>query len=172
MITATLEFEGLSGIPTVAHIHQGPPGTYGPALYPLHILDARRASEYLPIFPSTPEQLREGLLYMNVHSTLYPNGEIEGYLLPKAPDFGLWYGDLNGDGRVDVSDVQRYLSVLEGRFGLTREQTERADFNGDGFTDSEDAIFLLRAVIGLENLNEKKPALIGGLFGQALRRAR
>jgi hypothetical protein len=68
---------------TAAHIHLAPPGTNGPIIVPL--TDAGGGVWAVP--PNTrltAEQLtayKQGNLYFNAHSTLFPNGEIRGQIL-------------------------------------------------------------------------------------------
>jgi len=73
----SLNFNGLSNTETAAHIH-GPaaPGTAGPILFPL---PNGGFTDFL-ISPSATDvqNLKNGQLYINVHSTNFLNGEIRG----------------------------------------------------------------------------------------------
>ena len=70
--------------PTAAHIHQGAQGMNGPVVVPL----ARTA----PMTFSVPADikltdaqyvaLKEGKLYINVHSAAYPGGEVRMQMVP------------------------------------------------------------------------------------------
>jgi hypothetical protein len=85
-ITVSLSFAGLVGASTAAHIH-GPaaPGVPAPVIFPLTIpLGVTTGSVTGATFAVTPAQvadLRAGLWYFNVHSTVFPGGEIRGQIL-------------------------------------------------------------------------------------------
>jgi uncharacterized repeat protein (TIGR01451 family) len=73
----SLNFSGLTSAETDAHIH-GPaaPGVVGPILFPL---PAGNVSDFLiSLTPTDVANLKNGQLYVNVHSTNFPNGEIRG----------------------------------------------------------------------------------------------
>ncbi|HEY0857306.1 MAG TPA: CHRD domain-containing protein [Albitalea sp.] len=69
---------------TAAHIHEGAAGSNGPPIVPL----ARTAENEWSVPPGTRlsdaqlESYRESGLYVNVHSSAYPGGEIRGQLVP------------------------------------------------------------------------------------------
>src|SRR5437660_3560681 len=72
-----LNFGGLSSPESVAHIH-GPaaPGANAPVLFPL---PQANLSDYLiALSPSDVQNLDNGLLYINVHSSTFSAGEIRG----------------------------------------------------------------------------------------------
>lgn len=90
------EFSNLSGTVTAAHIH-GPAavGSNGPVITPLEIdLGVSSGSFTTPFVPTqpnspygfqlTPQQYQDalnGLLYINIHTTAFPDGEIRGQLI-------------------------------------------------------------------------------------------
>ena len=56
-------------------------------------------------------------------------------------------GDINGDGKVDRTDLSLLSSyVRSGGKGLTEEQKKRADINGDGKIDYIDVFALMRLI--------------------------
>ncbi len=56
-------------------------------------------------------------------------------------------GDINGDGKVDRTDLSLLSSyVRRGGKGLTEEQKKRADINGDGKIDYIDVFALMRLI--------------------------
>lgn len=73
---------------TGAHIHRGAFGTNGPVVVDLldisEFLDAGDGVGYLSVVDIplgsafTPAQLRGSLLYVNIHTTAHPTGEIRG----------------------------------------------------------------------------------------------
>jgi hypothetical protein len=90
--TLDYSFSGLLGTQTAAHIHRGAPGVSGgivigapsfplgsPVRFETTISDALEAD------------LLAGLLYLNIHSTIFPAGEIRGQLqpIPEPSTYGL-----------------------------------------------------------------------------------
>jgi Cu/Zn superoxide dismutase len=89
-ITVTLSYSGLTGAATAAHIH-GPAGAGANAgvLFDLSsslpINNGGATEQTLTIAPAQVVQLKAGQLYLDVHSSNYPNGEIRGQVLPVPP---------------------------------------------------------------------------------------
>ena len=81
----SLSFTGLGSNQTAAHIH-GPaaPGVNAPVLFPLPNGSGTSFSfsnfQISPT-PTQVQQFKNGLMYVNVHSTVNPGGEIRGQLL-------------------------------------------------------------------------------------------
>jgi uncharacterized repeat protein (TIGR01451 family) len=73
----SLSFSGLSTSQTAAHIH-GPAaaGVSGAVLFPLP--DGEINDFEISLAPGQAQDLKNGLWYINVHSTAFPNGEIRG----------------------------------------------------------------------------------------------
>lgn len=59
------------------------------------------------------------------------------------------YGDVNGDGMIDVDDAVKVLKHIVGLLNLDGEQVQAADVNGDGHVNLYDAILILRYLMGL-----------------------
>jgi uncharacterized repeat protein (TIGR01451 family) len=72
-----LNFQGLSSAQTDSHIHgPAPPGTAGAILFPIpsgQLNDFR-----ISLTPQQVQDLKNGFLYVNVHSSNFPSGEIRG----------------------------------------------------------------------------------------------
>lgn len=74
-------FQDLLATQTDAHIHLAPPGVAGPVVIPLPL------GSPVTGFATTMTDLQvanllAGNLYINVHSVIYPGGEIRGQLIP------------------------------------------------------------------------------------------
>lgn len=59
------------------------------------------------------------------------------------------YGDINGDGVVDVTDVVLSMQHILGLIQLQAEQQKAADVNGDGAIDVSDVVLIMQRVLGL-----------------------
>ena len=91
-IAATVTHSGLSGDPTAAHIHSGPPGVAGPVVLPFGgslaspFSKTFTAADYVaapgapPDFPSFVKSLKVGGAYVNVHTAACKPGEIRGQI--------------------------------------------------------------------------------------------
>ena len=79
----SLNFSGLSSPETAAHIHgPGAPGVVAPILFP--VADGNFTDFLITLAPSDVQNLKNGLLYINVHSNNFPAGEIRGQLQTSA----------------------------------------------------------------------------------------
>ena len=64
-------------------------------------------------------------------------------------DDGIYYGDVNGDGYINVSDAIRVLRHIVGLTEIEQEQYAAADVTGSGTITVTDAIRILRYIVGL-----------------------
>ena len=55
-------------------------------------------------------------------------------------------GDVNADGRVNVSDVSALINMI---LGITPKDEERADVNGDGRVNVSDVSALINIILGI-----------------------
>jgi uncharacterized repeat protein (TIGR01451 family) len=81
----SLNFSALGSAETDAHIH-GPaaPGVIGPILFPLPL---GNVSDFqISLTPTDVANLKNGQLYVNVHTANFPNGEIRGQFGTAASD--------------------------------------------------------------------------------------
>lgn len=82
-LTLNGTFEGLRSPATVARVHRGPKGIRGPAIYNLNVAKATSGafSGSLDLTPTQVEELRNGRLYVQIHSEGAPDGNLWGWLL-------------------------------------------------------------------------------------------
>lgn len=76
------------------------------------------------------------------------------------------YGDLNGDGEIDITDAGLLIQYCNGMQELTEEQLAAADLNDDGEASLADAALLVQYCNGLINsfpvsINDRKFVLGG-----------
>jgi hypothetical protein len=83
-LTVTGTFEGMHSAATVAHLHQSvATGVPGPAIHELTVSKGMGGtiSGSADLTPPEVEALRKGMLYVMVHSTGAPDGNLWGWLL-------------------------------------------------------------------------------------------
>ncbi len=100
-ITLSCTYTGLTSNASAAHIHNiGPVGVNGPVLFPLTGASGTSGTLTLAATTVTPAQvaeLRMKRLYVNIHTTAFPGGEIRGQIkIATTPS------DFDGDGRTDI----------------------------------------------------------------------
>ena len=66
----------------------------------------------------------------------------------EKPEFVTHWGDANGDGVVDSTDVLLLMRYVMGVDEIEEENLEWCDVNGDGSIDMSDALFVSRYVMG------------------------
>ena len=92
ILSYNITFSGLLGTETAAHIHCcAPPGIAAGVLFPLPPCSPKIGS----VGPLTAQQesdLNAGLMYINIHTNLYPGGEIRGqiYVQPTPVEPTTW----------------------------------------------------------------------------------
>jgi hypothetical protein len=109
-----------------AHIH-GPaaPGQTAPPIITLP--EGKLISHQISLTPTQLQQLQQGLLYINVHTNEYPDGEIRGQIVgvqtgndaTPSPTPGpiSSASDLNDDGKVDELDLNLLYVGFSNREG-------------------------------------------------------
>jgi CHRD domain len=83
-LTVTGTFDGMHSAATVAHLHQSKAtGVPGPVIHELTVSKGMDGtiSGSADLTPAEVEALRKGLLYVMVHSTGAPDGNLWGWLL-------------------------------------------------------------------------------------------
>jgi predicted lipoprotein with Yx(FWY)xxD motif len=81
ILTWSLEFDGLSGPASAAHIHLGKPGAAGAVVLPLCGPCATAVQGRKEIQPTLAEAIEAGNTYVNVHTQANAAGEIRGQVL-------------------------------------------------------------------------------------------
>ncbi len=96
-ITYYVEYSGLSGAVSAAHIHVGAPGSTGPIIFPLAagpspMSGTLTAADFtaaggVTTFAAALDAIRNGQTYLNLHTAANPGGEIRGNLVGTAEAF-------------------------------------------------------------------------------------
>jgi aldose sugar dehydrogenase len=110
----SLNFSGLSSAESAAHIH-GPavPGVAAPVLFPL---PNGNLSDFVVGLSATDVQnLKNGLLYINAHSSNFPNGEIRGQFGASASASSFQFGSAS----LNVAETAGTIAVTVTRSGST-----------------------------------------------------
>src|SRR5688572_17453608 len=80
-VSGSVTTTGVQG--TMAHIHMAPRGQNGPVIVPLTKKgDTYTVPEGRKLTPAQMEALKQGNLYVNVHSDRYKGGEVRAQLQP------------------------------------------------------------------------------------------
>jgi len=99
-VSGALVVSGLSGEPTMVHLHAGFAGDTGPVIAGLETLDGSTwiVPEGTKVTDADLELLLNGGTYLNVHTQANPRGEIRGQVLP--PEVEVIRVALNGEHEV------------------------------------------------------------------------
>ena len=76
--TAVTSYSGL--VPTMGHIHKGVVGENGPVVFPFTNLASPITLNSDPLTDDQVTELFNDSMYVNLHTTAYPGGEIRGQL--------------------------------------------------------------------------------------------
>jgi hypothetical protein len=79
-LSYTVVYQGL--VPSVAHIHIGAPGVSGPVAIPFAQLTSPITGT-VTLTADQAEKLLTNSMYVNMHSSAFPNGEIRGDIKKK-----------------------------------------------------------------------------------------
>jgi hypothetical protein len=87
-ITVDESWSGLTAPATASHIHNAAAGTNGPVIFPFSGVPAATAGaipeQSFAITAAQVVELQAGRMYMNVHTSTFPGGEIRAQLLPTS----------------------------------------------------------------------------------------
>ena len=100
-ISGSVTVSGTTGVPTVAHIHDGAPGVAGPILIPLDSNDDGTVwtiPEGSALDAAGIEAFEQGNLYINVHTDANPAGELRAQLPASGGGDGGAGGDTDSAG--------------------------------------------------------------------------
>jgi len=81
-VAYVVEYTGLQGPEIGAHIHNAPPGSEGPRL--LLLFPGSPKVGTWAVSPFEVEELNAGRVYINVHTELFPTGEIRGDVMSSS----------------------------------------------------------------------------------------
>jgi CHRD domain len=149
----SMNWSGLSGTTTASHYHNGRSGTNGPVICNFALSGAATTGSLVDFLCTfTPAQitaLKQGQLYLNIHTAANPGGEIRGQIQRRRSTVL----DFDGDGKTDFVNTRTntpnlttdwWVGLSSGgfsafSFGLdtdnVRPRTVGCDFDGDGKDD-------------------------------------
>ena len=81
LICYSISYSQLQGNETEAHLHGAPPGQTNAVLYDL-VPGSPKVSCLGPIKPNEEKLLKQGRMYINIHTDIFVAGEIRGQVLP------------------------------------------------------------------------------------------
>jgi uncharacterized repeat protein (TIGR01451 family) len=110
----SLNFTGLSSTQTAAHIH-GPAMPGGNALVLFPLPDGQFSDFQINLTTAQAQDLKNGLLYVNVHSSNFINGEIRGQFQSVAAASSLAFGATG----FAINEGEGNATVMVTRFGNT-----------------------------------------------------
>lgn len=90
------------------------------------------------------------VVYDNGVTVIYSYDALGNRTSKKVTGSGTLRGDVNGDGRVNVSDVTELINMI---LGLTPMDTSRGDVNGDGRVNVSDVSELINIIMGITAMN-------------------
>ena len=98
--------------------------------------------------PAAIYSTKEGVYYFGFHCTTpasYGWLLLHDFSITLVKDAPAIRGDVNGDGKVNVSDVSALINMI---LGVTAMDQARADVNGDGRVNVSDVAALINIILG------------------------
>ena len=92
MLHIHMEYSGLLAPITASHVHCcQPPGVAAPVKYGIGALPSPVDVTVGPLLAADEANLNAGLMYLNIHTSLFPGGEIRGQIVgPVAVTLSPW----------------------------------------------------------------------------------
>lgn len=132
---------------TAAHIHQGARGVAGPVVFSIGAFTGSIEVDWLNPSPTNIADLKAGNLYVNVHSNVFPGGEIRGQIgapgstsleanldgnqeVPPTGSLATGYGDITISP--DASNLHIELSVSNFTNTITASHIHSGVFGQNG----------------------------------------
>lgn len=108
-------------------------------------------------FETAQELYNTGLFYsveMNASEELVSNDEPLPFDISPDGDCVITFikGDVSGDTDVNILDVISINKAILGKETLSQEQNQSADLDGNGKVDANDALLLLKYIVGLAEI--------------------
>jgi len=106
-VTYEVDFSGLSGTVFAGHVHSGKPGLAGGVIAPLSLTVNNGTSGTFsgttaPIGAGDLARLRAGHSYLNIHSSVFPGGELRGQVVAAFAEYS---AGCNGSATLSGSGV-------------------------------------------------------------------
>ncbi len=90
------------------------------------------------------------VVYDNGITVTYSYDALGNRISKKVTGSGTLRGDVNGDGKVNVSDVSALINMI---MGFTPMDVSRGDVNGDGKVNVSDVSALINMIMGFTSKN-------------------
>ena len=78
----SITYSQLQGTETEAHLHSAGVGQTNVVLFDLNPLGTPKLGCVGPLTPSEEKALKQGRMYINIHTDIFPAGELRGQVLP------------------------------------------------------------------------------------------
>ena len=125
------------------HVHRGDTCVVGPILFGFGS-PASPVKEAWYLTAADIIDLLQNQLYVNIHSTAFPNEEIRGQIgIPPAPPCKC--GDADGNGAFSISDAVKLINYIFAG-GSAPNPICRGDANGSGGVSISDAVKLIQYI--------------------------
>ncbi|UCD17136.1 MAG: CHRD domain-containing protein [Candidatus Zixiibacteriota bacterium] len=141
---ATIEITHDVTDPIDGHIHLGEPCASGPVQFPFSSAVSPISEVWTVTADDLISLLREEL-YVNIHSTEFPSGEIRGQIA----QLDFICGDANADEDINLLDVLFLISFIYGDPpGSAPDPLAAGDANGDDSINLLDILYLISFIYG------------------------